>query len=415
MIRIKNTATLLLVNILEWYDYSVNLYFSSEILKHFFTPISHLSHALFTYLMVFLTIVVRPLGGYVLSWVGDMSSNEKSLRIAFCLMLVPTLCVGILPAFEYWGYAAPLIYVLLRMLQGMSAGAQYTSTLNQLATQATKHRGGFQVSFGFVSSMVGYLVATVVCFLCLHYLHPWMSTWAWRVPFLLSALAFCFMPSFFKLLQASEVSVKTCPASTIKLRQIPLAWYVRGVSFAGLGGIIYYTVFVYLFNFEEAVNSLVTIKDSMLINGVNIVFLCFLVPFFSYLSDIYGRKLIMRISACGFICLAPVLLMGFAQLPWPGIYGVNFLFVALASAFIGPITVVYTELAPQGCRQRFSALTYNLGTVFIGATAPLMVVGLSHIVHKVQALAFYWVLTGVLSLLVLLGPVHAKDMFKNQT
>lgn len=116
-------------NVAEWYDFAVYGYFAAVIGPLFFpsdNPAMSLVAAFGAFAAGF---IVRPMGAIVFGYIGDKLGRAKALFLSMIAMAVPTIAIGLLPTYEAIGVAAPILLVLLRMVQGLSVGGEYTSSI----------------------------------------------------------------------------------------------------------------------------------------------------------------------------------------------------------------------------------------------------------------------------------------------
>ena len=121
---------------MEWYDFAVYGYFASIIGTHFFpseNPAISLIAAFGAFAAGFL---VRPLGGLLFGRIGDLVGRKQAMILSVVAMAIPTVLIGLMPTYEMIGIAAPIMIVLLRIVQGLSVGGEYTSSLIFLAEHA---------------------------------------------------------------------------------------------------------------------------------------------------------------------------------------------------------------------------------------------------------------------------------------
>ena len=173
-------------NVMEWYDFSVYGYFAAIIGRQFFPagdPVSSLLAAFGVFAAGFL---MRPLGSLLFGHVGDKSGRKLALTASVALMAVPTFLIGALPSYQQIGVWAPLLLVLMRLLQGLSVGGEYTtSSIFLVEGSAAGHRG-FLGSFVPFGACGGVLLGSAVGAAVTNFLdHASVVSWGWRVPFLI--------------------------------------------------------------------------------------------------------------------------------------------------------------------------------------------------------------------------------------
>ncbi|MCB1767692.1 MAG: MFS transporter [Candidatus Competibacteraceae bacterium] len=119
----------LLSNIMEWYDFAVYGYFA-VVIGHLFFPAENPAVSLIAAFGAFAAgFLVRPLGGVLFGRIGDRVGRQRALTLSVVAMAIPTVLMGCLPTYEAMGIAAPIVIVALRIVQGLSVGGEFTSSL----------------------------------------------------------------------------------------------------------------------------------------------------------------------------------------------------------------------------------------------------------------------------------------------
>lgn len=127
----------------------------------------------------------RPLGGIFFGYFGDTRGRAKTLRISILIITFSTFLLGVIPSYEEIGLTAPIIFILLRLIQGVSIGGEYSGIIIYLAESAPLNKRGFTTSFAALGANLGFLLATVtLLFLHLFFSEETITNWAWRLPFL---------------------------------------------------------------------------------------------------------------------------------------------------------------------------------------------------------------------------------------
>src|SRR6185503_2636483 len=127
---LRTAAAGLIGNVLEWFDYAVYGYFSTEIASHFFpASLSKHDRDLYKWIVFWVGFAARPIGGLVLGMVGDRIGRRALLTLSIGLMGAATLVIGLLPGFTTLGWAAPILLTLMRITQGFSLGGEFTGSM----------------------------------------------------------------------------------------------------------------------------------------------------------------------------------------------------------------------------------------------------------------------------------------------
>ena len=116
-------------NVLEWYDFAIYGYFASAIGRQFFPNEDAVAQLLSTFGVFALGYLARPLGGVLVGHIGDQFGRRAALMFSVAAMAIPTFLIGLLPGYATWGLLAPVSLSLLRMVQGLSVGGEFTSSM----------------------------------------------------------------------------------------------------------------------------------------------------------------------------------------------------------------------------------------------------------------------------------------------
>ncbi|MBM9838175.1 MHS family MFS transporter [Prescottella equi] len=174
----------------EWYEFflygmAAALVFGDVFFKATGNPLDGVIAALLTYAIGF---VARPIGGIIFGHYGDKFGRKKLLQVSLLVIGVSTFLIGAIPSFDQIGYAAPIILVVLRFMQGIAIGGEWGGAVLLVAEQSPDDKRGFWASFPQVGAPLGNVLATVVL-LVLSFALPEAAflSWGWRVAFFFSA------------------------------------------------------------------------------------------------------------------------------------------------------------------------------------------------------------------------------------
>ena len=371
----KSTSRVLLAgligNVMEWYDFALYGYFATTIGREFFPssdPAASLIGAFGAFAAGFL---VRPLGGMVFGRIGDLAGRQRALQLSVMLMAVPTVLLGLLPTHQQIGIAAPIAVVLLRIVQGLSVGGEYTSSVIFLSENAPPRQRGFYAIWGLWGSVLGMLLGSGFGDLLAHTLNPaQLANWGWRLPFLLGALVATSGVVIRKGIGAELVE----PRTTSPIRQTFGRYRLQVLRVMALNiasSVGYYAVFVYSVSYMEEVDHLSSATSLSLNTGVLAVLLL-LYPVSAWLSDRIGRKP-MLISGASLLCFGALPLFNLMHSGDPqrvlwGELGLT-LAVALLAGGKNPANV---ELMPAAVRCTGLAVAFNVAEGYFGGTTPLI-------------------------------------------
>ncbi|NLS74209.1 MFS transporter [Bradyrhizobium brasilense] len=175
--------------IIEWFDYALYGAASGLVINRLFFPQFSTSAGI---LAAFATFAVgffgRPLGGIVISHFGDRFGRKPALIFTISLMGVSTVAMGLLPTYAQVGILAPILLIICRLLQGFGAGAEYAGAVTLVAEYVPSSRKAYFTAYLQAAAVAGIMLATLL-FLFVAYLpEDVLFAWAWRIPFLVSAL-----------------------------------------------------------------------------------------------------------------------------------------------------------------------------------------------------------------------------------
>ena len=175
-------------NTVEWFDFAVYGYFAREIGEAFFpadVPSLQLLNAFAVFAVGYL---MRPIGGLLLGPIGDLVGRRALLQVSVAVMAVCSLGIALLPSASHWGYASAVLLVLLRLLQGLSVGGEFTGSVVALVETAPLQRRGLTASFASAGAVLGFVGGSLAAALIHLLLQPLaVQQWGWRLPFVVGA------------------------------------------------------------------------------------------------------------------------------------------------------------------------------------------------------------------------------------
>ena len=391
-------------NSFEWFDFALFLYLA-PVLGALFFPTKALQAATLTAFAVFtIGYLCRPLGGILFGFIGDTQGRSIALKTSILMMSVATLCIGLLPTYSTIGMAAPIIFIMLRMIQGISAGGEYSGIVIYLAESAPAHQRGVMTSLAGSGSTLGFLLATISILLLQQYFSSAeLMQYAWRIPFVtlgfLGTIIFYLRlnlpetPSF-EYLQAQRV-IKRQPL-WVALRYAPKSLLkVLGLTcFSSIFYIILFGVMpTYLAKFSQ-----LSLPRSLSLQSLLLFAMLFLIPLGGWMGDQFGRRNLLLCTTTIALCLV---LPGFylLQSPNPWLILCALGCATLISSFDqGNNLAAFVENCPAAVRYSGIGFAFNLGNAVFGGTAPL-VVSLLIIEYGKFAPAYYIMGAALVSLL----------------
>ena len=175
--------------VFEWYDFYLYGTLAVIIGNQFFTPLDPASRTIFSLLAFAAGFIVRPFGALVFGRLGDMIGRKYTFLVTILIMGLSTFIVGILPNYEKWGAAAPVILIGLRMLQGLALGGEYGGAATYVAEHAPHGKRGAFTSWIQTTATLGLFLSIIVIVVTRTALgESTFAEWGWRIPFLVSFL-----------------------------------------------------------------------------------------------------------------------------------------------------------------------------------------------------------------------------------
>jgi metabolite-proton symporter len=399
-------------NFLEMYDFMVFGYYATGIAKAFFPRSSEYASLMQTFATFGAGYLMRPLGAIVLGAYIDHHGRRKGLLLTLALMAVGTLSIGCTPGYETLGLFAPLLVVLGRLVQGLSAGVEIGGVSVYLAEIATPGRKGFYVSWQSGSQQIAVAFAAVLGLALASWLPPdQMLAWGWRIPLLAgSALVPFILMLRSSLVESDEFATrKHRPTRTEIWRTLAANWrlVILGMMISTMTTVTFYLITAYMPTFGSTVLRLST-KDSM------IVTLCVglsnfaLLPLMGAASDRLGRRpLLIVFSLLALLTAYPALAWLVGEPSFTRLLTVALWFSLLFASYNGSMVVFLTEIMPAEVRASGFSLAYSLATGIFGGFTPAVSTYLIHVTGN-RAMPGVWLSLAAamgLTATLLLAPV----------
>ena len=364
-------------NVMEWYDFSVYGYFATIIGRHFFPAQDAVSSLIAAFGVFAAGFAMRPLGSLIFGHIGDKRGRKLALTSSVMVMAVPTFLIGILPTYEQVGRLAPILLVLLRLVQGLSVGGEYTTSSIFLVERAVTGRRGFLGSFVplgatcgvLLGSMAGAVVTTILD-------HGAVDSWGWRLAFLLGLLVGGIGFVIRRQLADDRAAPGgVAPASSPVRDAFRSQWrtILRVVGLNAAGAVAYYMSFVYVTTYLRQIDFIAASK-ALDINTIAVLALALTIVPMGMLSDRIGRRPVLLAATGGLFVLALPLFWMLHHTDAAIILIGQIGFALLNAAYWGPSTATMVELVPGHIRCTVMSVGYNLGLAILGGATPLVAV-----------------------------------------
>jgi MFS family permease len=366
-------------NFVEWYDWYIYGLLAAIFAGQIFPSESEIASLIAAFVTYAIGFIVRPASGIIISPLADRYGRRVTLYLSISGMALGSLIIGLTPGFATIGYAAPILFLVARILQGISAGSEIQSAISFMVEHAPPNRRGLFGSLTNMASGLATLAATVSAALVTAAFDPeTLAAWGWRIPFLVGAVlglvglllrSFADEPAEFEA--SSVVDQRTAMARLwALLREHPKTLLQAAALSAP--AVAYYTWATFLPTYAQLTsgrNQGSTLAGSVIGLAVFVI----LVPICGALSDRLGRRKIFPIiGAIGMVVLFyPLLLL--LNLPGFWVYVVvatsGWVVLAIWQAVY---PTIQAELFPASVRVSGIGFSHQLVIATLGGTAPLI-------------------------------------------
>ncbi|MBF7687155.1 glycine betaine/L-proline transporter ProP [Acinetobacter rathckeae] len=392
-------------NAIEWFDFGVYGYVAYVLGKIFFpnaSPSVQLVAALATFSVPFL---FRPLGGILFGRLGDKYGRQKVLATTIILMTVSTCAIGLLPSYDTIGIWAPILLLVIKILQGVSVGGEYTGAIVFVAEYSPDRKRGFMESWLDFGSIAGFLLgAGLVSFLSYLIGQEGFQEWGWRIPFILSlplGIVGLYLrhsleetPAFKQYSESEQKNTK------LSFKEV-FAKYKRSM-FLSVGivlctNVAYYMLLTYLpsyfthnLKYDEA-------HGTVLIIAVMIGML-FVQPLIGWLSDKWGRRPFIFAGSFSLLFLSyPAVKLLDSGSTVLIVLGLTILALSL-NMLLGVMASTLPALFPTAIRYSALAVSFNISIIVAGLT-PTISAALVEYTKDLMIPAYYLMVFGVIGII----------------
>lgn len=398
-------------HLIEWYDYGVYGFLAVFIGQAFFASDNPAVNLISSFAVFALSFFIRPLGGLFFGPLADRIGRKRTLLMVLIMMAGSTFLIGVLPTSASIGLLAPVLLVLIRSVQGFSAGGEIGTITSFIAEYAGPKRRGFSTSWLMTTAVLGLVLGGLVANSLIYLLGTEaMQNGGWRIPFLLAGpLGLIALYIRMKLEESPEFQALEAQGTKSKtpLREAMRWKRAMGLVFAfiAMHASVFYLLLTFAstymsgrLGFEPGTTLLYVFVSSALAAAV--------MPVGGMITDRFGRK--------GFLIVTGLLTTG--ALVWFFLSADG----ATPRTFIAPLLTVaafyglyasstyalMTEVLPTHIRSTGIALAYNLPVAIFGGSAPMIAAALIAATGDISAPVYFFVGTGLISVigLALLRP-----------
>lgn len=363
---------------LEFYDFIVFLSFANILQQLFFPAHSPLLSTVMTYSTYAVAYFVRPLSGIILSHIGDLFGRKRTFMLSLFLMAIPTLLIGLLPTFEEIGYLAPLLLLLMRLLQGIALGGEVPSAHVFVTEHLPHNRIGIANAMIASGLTLGVLIGHLVSYLLNSlFTDNEILNYAWRFPFILGGLLGFFAlylrrylketPIFIAMKEEKRLSQER-PIKSV-LTEFRHETIIATLStWLLIAGVVLVVLAPNLMRSEFKLDPLFVSKIALIATVMNIIGSLFA----GFLSD--------RIGIIRTLLLFSLLLGGSSTLFFSTIesgslpiIGATYSFAALFLGIVACVPIIIIQLFPAPIRLSGMGFSYNIGNAFFAGLTTLLI------------------------------------------
>jgi MHS family proline/betaine transporter-like MFS transporter len=356
-------------NMLEWYDFAIYGFFAAQIGRTFFPVGNEVAQILAAFGIFAVGYLMRPLGGVVTGYIGDHLGRRAALTISVAAMAVPTFLVGILPGYETLGIMAPVLLTLLRVIQGLSVGGEYTTAMVFLVERAPPGRRGLMGAICAAGANIGTLFGSATgAGLAAMMSAEALDAWGWRLPFLLGLLVGLAGYALRRGIAEMPVHRPAAPPAIPLSQRLPLLLRLGGLSvFIAVG---YYLTFLYVVSWLQTADG-ISPAHALEINSLALVALLPVILFSGWLSDRIGRRTIMLVAmAAAIVGSWPLFWLLHQPSPTMILLGQGG-FVLIVGLYSAVLPSALVEATPHVGRCTAVAIGYNIPLGVLGGLTPM--------------------------------------------
>ena len=392
-------------NLLEWYDFGVYAFLATMIGANFFPSEDPTASLLATFAAYGVGFLARPLGGMVIGRLGDVRGRKFSLVLTLSMMALGTVGIGLLPTYEQVGILAPILLVVLRILQGIAAGGEWGASTAFIIEWAPRGRRGLFGSLQQVSTAGGTLLGSATAAILVTVLGgEAMADWAWRLPFILGTVLL--LVGVYIRRNVNETpsfeAIKEAPVAAASSESGPLLG-LRAFGFTIYWTVAYYTLLSYMPTFTQRYGGL-TQTEALWSNTIGLITMVCAVPLLGWASDYVGRKPVLLASViCAIVFAYPLFDLAQQDIGFVGIVMIQIAFGLIIACYSGPGPAAISEIFPTHLRSTWMSTGYTFATAVFGGFAPFMATWLISVTGSPSSPTyFYMIPAAVISLLVVL-------------
>ncbi len=396
-------------NVIEYYDFAI-IGFMAVIMGQLFFPSNDPFLSLLGSFGAFAAgMVMRPIGAIFFGHIGDKISRKYALFASLIMMALPTFLIGLLPTYAQVGIAAPIMLVMLRMIQGFSVGGEYASSIVYLVESSPSGHQNLYGSFVSLGAKLGMAIGAGFCgFLIAHYGDSAMLEWAWRVPFLASIILAILGLYLRRQLEDDYKPEKSKEIPIIEIIKNHRRVFWKYLILASAIWMFYYTLFIYLPVWLTTFAGISKVQASSL-NTYSIILGVISIPAMAMVADHIGSHKLMRYASIATaIFIIPIFWLMTSGDMLNITVAITFMTILLC-AFQAPIfaSTVNAITVPK-YRASFTAVILGSAAGIVGGLTPALMTLVTKISNQPLAPAILVGLFALIALATTKEKAHAR-------
>jgi MHS family proline/betaine transporter-like MFS transporter len=389
----------LIGNVLEWFDFGVYGFFASEIGKQFFPDSDPTAQKLKAFLVFAIGFIGRPIGSIVLGRSGDRIGRRALLTVSIAIMGGATLLLGLLPTYAQIGFAAPVLLVTLRFIQGFSLGGEFTGSMVYTTELASPRLRGLISSSTAAGTTLGFILGSGTAAIIGATLSKAdAAAIGWRIPFIGSVL-FCVVGWLLRrgireTEEGQAAAVLRAPLWASLLSDLrPI---IQTFGIVAMTNAAYYLAFTFAVDRRKVESS-----TFLLVNTLSLVVVLICKPLGGWLSDRVGRRRMMiGLNIVAMLLVYFALRMMLYGAPAEFFLGQVLLGVPCGLA-LGLQGAMVVEIFPLRTRVTSMSIAYSVTLVLSGGIAPFVSTWLINVLGEPTYPAYYTMIYGAIGLLIM--------------